>query len=378
MSEPHDPKDVRTTPEDHLKPVEFSNAVRLTGREWVAVIVFAVLLAAFASSLWKKVEPFTPDADYRIPSELGNDYWLYQRHAALAAEKYDTLLIGDSVIWGDYVTRHETLSHYLNEQEGRERYANLGLLGTHPLALEGLITHYAGSVRGKNVVLHCNPLWLSSPKADLQDDSEVNKFNHPSLVPQFSPHVPAYRKEISPRLGVLVEQRTPLGPWTNHLEQAYYDRSDIPAWTLEHPYDDPVKPLTRGLPSPDEPRRHDRDRSWKDNDVPRQDYPWVDLQTSLQWAAFRRTVNVLRQRGNHVFVVVGPFNEHMLTDDNAERYQNVKATIEEWLKAEQVPYLAPPPLPSERYGDASHPLAPGYEMLARQLLTDPIFRQMGR
>src|SRR5262245_30677893 len=116
------------------EPLAFSNAMRLSMRQWLIVGVFAVLLIAFASPLWKHFETFKPDADYRIPYSLSNDYWLYERFAGLAVEKCDVIVLGDSVVWGEFVTRHETLPHYLNERMGRERCANLGLNGAHPLA----------------------------------------------------------------------------------------------------------------------------------------------------------------------------------------------------------------------------------------------------
>jgi len=75
-----------------------------------------------------------------------------------------------------------------------------------------------------------------------------------------------------------------------------------------------------------------------------------------------------------VFVLVGPFNEHMLTEESLENYLPVKETIAAWLKENQVPHLMPDALPSEQYADASHPLATGYEALARQLLEDPALR----
>ena len=185
------------------EPIAFSNGIRLNGRQWLGVGLVAVLLLIFAPLLWSQFEVFPLEADYRMPHDLSNDYWLYERFAGLAAADYDTVLLGDSVVWGEYVTRQETLSHYLNELAGKQRFANLGLDGAHPLALSGLVEHYAASVRGKNVVLHCNPLWLSSPKADLQDDKATDS-NHPRLVPQFFPHIPAYNAEISPRFGVLI------------------------------------------------------------------------------------------------------------------------------------------------------------------------------
>jgi len=354
--------------------IALSNGIRLTGRQWLGLGLFAVLLLVFAPSLWRHGEKFALEPDYRIPHDLSNDYWLYERFAGLAADHEDTLLIGDSVVWGEYVTRQETLSHYLNELAGQERYANLGLDGGHPLALGGLVEFYADGISDKKILLHCNPLWMSSRRADLQDD-QANEFNHPRLVPQFAPNVPAYKAEISPRLGILVERRLPLSRWTTHLQQAYYDRTDIPGWTLEHPYDNPLTPLTRGLPPSDNTRRH-LPQPWYKSGITRQDYPWVDLETSLQWQALRGVVEILQQRGNRVFVLVGPFNEHLLTPESRERYQRVKATIAAWLREKHVPHALPPPLPTEQYGDASHPLAEGYKQLAHQLTNDPFFRSV--
>jgi hypothetical protein len=367
--------DRKPTPQDAPSPelVAFSNGIRLTGPEWIVVGIFTVLLVIFAPILWKQKEPLSYEADHRMPHELGNDYWLYERYAEKAVPQFDTLLIGDSVIWGEYVHRNQTLSHYLNERTGQSHFANLGLDGAHPLALTGLVEHYAGSVRGKKVVLQCNPLWMSSLRADLQDD-KATEFNHPRLVPQFVPWIPAYKKEHwSPRLGTLVEWHVPLFKWTNHLQQAYYDQSDIPTWTLEHPYANPLTPVTHDLPADSDSLRH-TPQPWYRSGIKEQDYPWVELGSSLQWPAFQHVVKTLQQRGNHVFVLVGPFNEHLLSEKSRRRYQHVKATITDWLRDQQIPHLAPVPLPSDQYGDASHPLAGGYDMLARQLLNEPFFQ----
>ena len=223
---------------------------------------------------------------------------------------------------------------------------------------------------GKNVLLQCNLLWLSSPRADLRDENA--EVNHPRLILQFIPRVPAYQEEISPRIGVVVEQHVRLNSWTAHLQQAYYDRTDIPSWTLEHPYENPLQPLQRGLPQPDRTLRH-LPQPWNKSGITQQDYPWVDPESSLQWHAFQRVVEILQRRGNRIFVLVGPFNEHLMKPESLKRYQGVKATITEWLQSRRVPYLAPPSLPSELYGDASHPLAQGYAVLARQLREQPFF-----
>jgi hypothetical protein len=354
------------------QPIELSNGIRLTAWQWCGLGLFAVFLLFFAPELWRRGETFALERDYRLPHNLSNDYWLYERIAGLSAVHFDTLVIGDSVIWGEYVTRHETLAHYLNALVGEERYANLGLDGAHPLALGGLIEFYAASVSDKNVLLHCNPLWMSSRRADLQDDA-ASEFNHPRLVPQFAPSIPAYKAEISPRLGILLERRMPFGRWTGHLQQAYYDRSDIPGWTLEHPYDNPLAPLAKELPRPDDSRRHPP-QPWYKGGIRKQNYAWVDPDTSLQWRAFQAVVEILEQRGNRLFVLVGPFNEHLLASKSLERYQSVKAAIVAWLEERKIRHLVPPPLNSEQYGDASHPLAEGYQALAQELANDPFFR----
>src|SRR5437868_14144440 len=99
----------------------------------------------------------------------------------------------------------------------------------------------------------------------------------------------------------------------------------------------------------------------------KQDYAWVDLQTSLQWHSFQRVVRTLKERGNRVSVLLGPFNEHLLSAQNASEFHKLRSAVEFWLDGERIPHLAPDPLPSKLYADADHPLADGYAMLAKQI-----------
>jgi len=345
---------------------ESSNCLRLSGREWLILAALVLALYLLAPALWPRFEPLTLEADYRVPYDLSNDYWLYCRYATLAAAQHEVLAVGDSVVWGQYVKRDQTLSHHLNELSGKERCANLGLDGAHPAALAGLLEHYGGSIRGKKVVLVFNPLWLASSKHDLQSEEDF-RFNHPQLVPQFSPRIPCYKEEISRRLSVVLNRNLAFSGWTNHLQQAYFDRTDIPSWTLEHPYENPVKALTFRLPPPGNQVLHAQ-VPWFQIGIKKQDFPWVELDTSLQWRCFQSCLEILRGRGNHVLVVLGPFNEHLLTAASREAYQKLKEHVAERLHALNAPCYVPEPLPSEEYGDASHPLSAGYRRLAEQLL----------
>ncbi|HEV3256494.1 MAG TPA: hypothetical protein VG013_06430, partial [Gemmataceae bacterium] len=313
------------------------------------------------------------EPDYRVPYDLSNDYWLYDRYARLAASEYDTLLIGDSVIWGQYVTRQQTLSHYLNELAGRERFANLGLDGADPASLAGLLEHYAGGVEGKNVVLLCNPLWMSSPTHDLQEEDEEVRFSHPELLPQFVPRIPAYKEETSRRIGHVIDRNVPFTGWTEHLQQAYFDRMSIPKWTLEHPSANPLKQLKQGLPPSDNLLRH-QPIPWTKQGIKPQGLPWVELEQSFQWRSFQRALGIMERRANRVFVLVGPFNEHMLNAASRRRYAEIKQGIGAWLEEKHVAHAIPRVLPSKEYADLSHPLKEGYKRLARRLFAERFFK----
>jgi len=346
---------------------DFSNVVRLSLREWAAVGLCALVFVLAAPKLWERYEALQPGPDYRMPYDLSSDYWLYDRYTRAAAQTHEFLVIGDSVVWGQYVTREQTLTHYLNELAGRGRFANLGLDGAHPIALTGLIEHHASGIRNKPVLLQFNPLWLSSPRHDLSSNEE-SQFNHPRLVPQFVPWIAPYKEAISPRIGVVVERSVPFLGWASHLQQAYFDRMDIPSWTLERPTANPLGTLRAGLPPSDNLLRHEP-VPWYKRGITKQDFPWVGPAKSLQWRFLKRAIDVLEGRGNHVFVLLGPFNEHMLTDESRQSYHKVRAALEAELKVQGVQYYAPAALASDQYGDASHPLAPGYEILARELFS---------
>jgi hypothetical protein len=347
-----------------------SNAFRLTGRQWLGVGLFAVALYVLTPVAWQRAEKLEAGPEYRIPFELNSDYWLWSRVAKQAAATHETLLIGDSVVWGVYVKPGETLSHYLNSLEGRDQCANLGVNGKQPVALAGLIEHYGGAIKGKTVLIQCNPLWMSSPKHDLREKEDAGVFGDWELAPQFSPKIPSYKDTVSTKIGKVIDRNIPFHGWTNHLQYVYFGESGtprtIPMWTLDNPYGNPLKPVTLTLPPPSEELRKEP-VPWFTNIKNKQDMEWVDLAGSIQWASFQRAVDLLEKRGNKVLVLVGPFNEHLLTDASRVKYSELKRGIEAWLKERKIPYLAPEPLPSEQYGDASHPLSAGYALLAKQL-----------
>jgi hypothetical protein len=352
-----------------------SNGVRLSLRQCaVAAILIAVAIGLIPRA-WQHYEPLEITPDYRIPYALGNDYWHYARTCRQVSGRGpgQILLVGDSVIWGHYVSGDGTLSHYLNERAGADRFVNLGLDGVHPVALCGLVESYGSAIRDRQVVLNCNLLWISSRRHDLSAEKEF-AFNHPGLVPQFRPTIPCYRAPVSERLGAVVARNFSFLGWAEHMRMTYFDGQDLAAWTRDHPYENPLGQVTGQLPSPDDlPSPPPDARPWTAKGITPFRPDWVELDASLQWRFFRRTIEVLQARGNRVFVLVGPFNEHLLTAEGLRSYQERKDQVAAWLLDERIPHLVPPALPSDLYADASHPTADGYRRLAQWLAEDESF-----
>jgi hypothetical protein len=364
------------------------NEVRLNARQWVAALLIVAAVLLLTPWVWARLERFETGPDYRLPYDLSNDYWLYSRRLSQVVDKDQVLLLGDSVVWGEYVAPDGTLSHFLNHQAGAtDRFVNLGLNGLFPLAQEGLIDYYGRSLRHEKIIIHFNPLWLTSPKADLSSEKE-EPFNHSRLVPQFTPRIPCYRADANERLSIIVQRTIPFLQWVGHVQNAYIDQKSIPSWTLAddggsppsfpNAYRNPLAQISLYVPSAsvDDPQRgpHSaRHKAWSTEGQSQSRFEWVNLDTSLQWQAFQRLVKELRARGNSVFVLVGPFNEHMLVEDNRAVYRKLRDDIGQWLKQNQIPNAIPESLPSELYADASHPLTDGYQMLAENIFNDPQF-----
>ncbi|MCH5373037.1 MAG: hypothetical protein JJ992_03605 [Planctomycetes bacterium] len=351
-----------------------ANDVRLSSRGWLVAVVLVVAAFWLIPMLWQRLEPLNIGPDYRLPYRLGNDYWEYERMCREVSSDETTLLIGDSVLWGHYVECRGTLSHFLNQGTSGERFENLSIDGIHPVALAGLVRFYGGAVRDRRVIVNCNPLWISSPRHDLTSDKEA-AFNHPALVPQFEPRIPCYHASISERLGIVATRHIRFFGWANHVRTTYFDGEDLASWTIEHPETNPLSRITFQLPSPDEPPSPKPDpRPWTEKGIRRITPEWVPLDQSLQWQFFRRTVRLLQQRGNRVFVLIGPLNEHMLTQAGLTQYNLMKAQIVDWHADQKIPHYAPSTLPSDLYADLSHPVADGYARLASELLASERFQ----
>ncbi len=380
-----------SVPQDQSNTVPFgANEIRLTGPQWlaVAVIVMGVVLAL--PRLWVIWESVGFEPDYRVPYALSKDYWLYERWLDQVNDPSAVFVVGDSVVWGEYVSRDGTLSAFLNQQAPEAGpFVNAGVNGLFPLALEGLVRYYGSAIENHRVLLHCNLLWLTSPEADLSSEKE-QRFNHPRLVPQFRPRIPCYRASLDDRLGVVMERSVGFLSWVNHLQNTYFDQQGLYEWTLADDGNYPPKypntyrfPLSAvnmtvpGEPNPDPDRgpSSGRHRAWSSTGEGTQNFDWVPLADSLQWGAFQRLVQLLVARGNEVLVVVGPLNRHIMAAENQTRFDQLQLEAQESLAGMAVRVVTPKLLSFELYGDASHPLTEGYERMATDLLDQAVVQE---
>ena len=249
------------------------------------------LVAVATPRLWKHVERFDTGADYRIPYQLSNDYWLFDWRLQKTADTKPIVVLGDSVVWGEYVKSDGTLPHFLSQQAGQpDRFVNAGVNGLFPLALEGLVRHYGTSLRDRKVIVVCNLLWLTSPKADMQAKGAEN-INHASLLPQFSPRIPAYQADTNERLGAVIGRNVAFLGWVNHLQDCYFHQQSILQWTLDedpdrpgqsNAYKNPLAQITLAVPSGegDDAERgaeSPRHKPWTANGADKTAFEWVDL-----------------------------------------------------------------------------------------------------
>jgi hypothetical protein len=349
-----------------------SNAIRLSVWQWILVAIIMTVIAITLPPIWRSLKAFSPPIDYRIPYDFSEDYWLFKQYCRSVCNQDKTLVIGDSVVWGHYVDRDKTLSHYLNQvgkdqfdNSVKDRFINLGLDGSHPMALLGLVKHYGKPIKDEKIILHMNLLWLSSQEADLQTEKEF-PFNHPRLVPQFKPHIPCYAKSASGRIGVIIERSIPLLQLVRHMQVAHFDNTNLPLWTVENPYSNPLGQISIRSPRLEKETDVDSRAKTTGNQI-KQSLPWVEFETSLQWWAFERLIELLEARGNEVFVIVGPLNEHVLSPDSVLIYRELLKKAEHRLEEVKISFSLLPLLPSHLYADTSHPLPQGYALLAEHI-----------
>jgi hypothetical protein len=345
------------------RPMFERQALELSLREWLVVGLLVTLFLAVAPSIPFRSKSPTLDPDYRIPYPLSRRYDLYKRYTALAAARVPTLLVGDSVVWGQCAHREDTLAHHLNALTHQPRFANAGLDGMHPVALLELLQYHAPAIEKTRVLLQFDPLWLMSQELEAHHAREV-LYNRPDLIPRLAANFTGPFKTAVSAAWEKVLEHFPINEWGDRLADA---KLDFLAWSLDHPYESPLKAIASTLPPSDDSSKL-RLVPWDFKPTEPLDSEWDPLNDNVQWTAFHQILDLLISRGNRVLVVLGPMNEHYMDAKTQERYHARKKEILEDLARRNVRCFAPSVLQSQHYADICHPLGGGYEELARELL----------
>jgi lysophospholipase L1-like esterase len=336
----------------------------------VTIVILAGVLFIFPPA-WRSLEKFDTPTDFRLAYDYRDDYWLFAGWAKTAKERCPVLFLGDSVIWGMYVGNDKTLPARLNGRLEKETVANLAIDGLHSVAMYGLIKHHGSAITNSKVILHLNPLWLSSKRQDLTGDKEFG-IHHPRLLPQWFPRIRAYRQTLRAKVPIVGEKYLPQVSLINHLRLNNFDNKNFGQWVVDNPHKDPFSQLSLRIDAASNKNVGDaKDRPQPNLSV--KDWPWVALTESLQWKYFVKTVKLLTRRSNKVFVMVGPISPHVLTPESLRRYRTLQSDVAAWLDQHKIDYFAVPDMSSDFYTDASHPTGAGYDVIAKQMLDDDKF-----
>ena len=362
-----------------IKAIPFGgNYLRLSPKE-LAVVLPLTLIVVFwiMPAIYRAWEKWDFGDNFRLSYNLRDDYWSYQQWCDYACQNYPVVFIGDSVIWGMYTDNEHTLPAHYNRLKEENIAANLGIDGLHPVALENLVRDFGGAIKDKKVYLYFNALWMNDPKFDLsampqKDESgelETISVMHPRLAPQFDSTLYCYNEPLKKRIANTMERNIPFFSLANHLRSVWFSNQTYPEWMLDNPDRMPWAAVERKV-NAIETEHINRDTPWNKPRPFKVSYDWVMPYQSRQWEAFINTWKILKERGNEVVILLGAFNTHLLDDDSLSDYEDMMDYIMDDLDELDAEYIVMEELPSECYADASHPLDPGYEIMAEQIIDE--------
>ncbi len=298
--------------------------------------------------------------NFRIPYSQGEDYFLFEKYTESLTKGKKIALIGDSVIWGHYTKREDTLSAVLNRKTGGDDFFNLGIYGIHPAALYGLIDRFAPSLHKRKIIAGVNPLWMSSKRHDLTGEKN-SEINHRRLLPQFSPSIPSYDANCEEKISHIIKKTVPFFSWLEHIKLARFADSSFYRWTMDNPGKNPAEFIKKSSAVYSPPSK------MKGRSV-RQNVRWVSAEKSLQWRYMLRTLKELKDRGNSVIAVITPYNTASLTPESHKLYAELTEKMKSDLTKEGIAFICPTALKEKNYADASHPDSEGYKILGDRLI----------
>jgi hypothetical protein len=304
--------------------------------------------------------------NYRIPYSMGENYFLYNRYSKEIAKEKTIPVIGDSVIWGHYTDKDNTLSANLNRLNAKIKFSNMGMDGIHPAAMSGLMDIYTAKFRNRKIIVGINLLWMSSPRHDLSGPVN-NEINHKPLLPQFHPEIPSYKPSFEEKITALISRSIPIFSWIDHVRLTRFAGKSFYIWTMENPHENIMEYFSHIEDVSKVPDGMQPDKMQEQN------IEWITAEKSLQWKFMMGTLLALKKNGNEVAAVITPFNTYMMTEESRKKYFSILAEMEWILRENGITPVIPPVLPKIYFADSSHPTAGGYKLIAEDLMKNREF-----
>lgn len=337
-------------------------------------IITAFTLVLLAAAVIPYALPFTDNSvfigNYRIPYSMGDDYYLYSRYSGHVESGNTIPVIGDSVIWGHYTGRDQTLTAHLNviSKDKKTRFSNLGLDGIHPAAMSGLIDHYMAGFKNRKIIAGVNLLWMSSPRHDLSGPAN-SEINHKQLLPQVTRAIPSYQPAFEERISALVTRSVPVFSWIDHIRMSRFAGKNFYAWTMENPHKSILEYFSHKdeeyrLPEGTDPGR-----------MQEQNIEWIPPDRSLQWKFMVKALVSLKNDGNEVAAVITPFNTYMMTEESRKKYFSILSEMEWILRENGILPVVPLILEKKYFADSSHPTSEGYRLIAEDIMKNREFSE---
>jgi hypothetical protein len=340
-------------------------------------ILITIIIAAVMALTY--ILPLTIDYDftenYRIPHSMNEDYYLYKKYSKHVSSTDLIQVIGDSVIWGHYVDKDNTLTAHLNKTVEaidpdlpHKKFMNMGLEGIFPAAMTGLIEKFSAGLKNKKIIVGFNLLWISSSKHDLSGEAE-NNINHKRLLPQVYPKIPAYNPNIEERLSAIISRSMPL-ILIEHIKMNRFREKNFYLWTMDHPHNSIINYFSgtsSDIYSPPPVMKLDH--------TDKQNINWTDLDKSVQWEFMLKTLIRLKKNKNDIFILITPFNTYMITDESSNKYYSIISNIREELTGIGMNFIIPEIHEKNFFADSSHFTSEGYRFIAESILNNDEFKK---
>ena len=337
------------------------------------IISFLILLLCGAAIpyLFPLIDNASFTGNYRIPYSMGEDYCLYYRYSKHVEEGNTIPIIGDSVIWGHYTGRDNTISAYLNKMNKKTTFSNMGLDGIHPAAMNGLISHYSSKFSNRKIIAGVNLLWMSSQRHDLSGPAN-NEINHKILLPQLYTEIPSYKPSFEEKLSSLITRSVPLYSWIDHIRLTKFAGKSLYIWSIENPHTSISEYFTKKEDEFKAPEGLNPDKMQEQN------IEWISAGNSLQWKFIVETLISLKEDGNEVAALITPFNTGMMTEESRKKYFAILAEMEWILRENGITPIIPLILEKKYFADSSHPTAEGYKLIAEDIMKNREFLEFIR